>query len=386
MNVAAVLFWIAAGLLAYTYVGYPLLAAARARLGHRPTVKRPLTPSISVLVVAHNEAERISRRVDNLLALDYPSELREIVIASDGSSDATVARAGAYRDRGVKVVAFERNRGKPAVLNELVPRLTGEIVVLMDVRQHIAPDALHRLLENFADPDVGAVSGELMLSEHESGGEGLEGVGFYWRYEKFIRLRESRIDSTVGATGALYALRRALFEPIPEETLLDDVLIPMHVVRQGYRVLFEPAARATEGLSPNPEAEFRRKVRTIAGNFQLLASHPWLLDPKRNRIWFATLSHKACRLLGPLLLLAVLAANAFLLDSAFYVLALLLQLGFYFLALLASRAPGLVERSPLFSVPHAFCLLNAATVVGFYRFLRGQQQVTWSRPENHGRA
>ncbi len=237
---------------------------------------------------------------------------------------------------------------------------------------------MRRLVENFADPEVGAVSGELVLTGHDDEGEGLEGVGFYWRYEKFIRLRESRVDSTVGATGALYALRRSLFRPIPVGTLLDDVLIPMHVVRQGFRVLFEPAATASEALSPESSVEFARKARTIAGNFQLFASQPWLLVPGTNRLWFATVSHKVLRLLCPFFLLLVLVTNLALLDRGFYQFSGLLQLAFYGSALWVSRAPGLAAWGLLFSVPHAFCLLNAATVVGFYRFVSGRQQVTWS--------
>ncbi len=375
-------FWFAALMLGYTYLGYPLLVAVRARLGARPSHKEPVAPEISILVVAHNEAAKITRRIDNLLDLEYAAECLEIVIASDGSTDDTVTLANRYRDRGIKVLAFNQNRGKPAVLSEVIPTLRGELVVLMDVRQRIASDALSRLAENFADPAVGAVSGELMLTSQDHRGRELEGVGFYWRYEKFIRLRESLVDSTVGATGALYALRRALFKPIPEDTLLDDVLIPMQVLRQGYRVLFEPAAKASEALSPDARAEFRRKARTIAGNFQLFFTHSWLLNPRLNRIWFATLSHKFCRLLGPLFLLIILLANLFLLDQWFYQLTLLLQVIFYLSALLAGKLPALARSSPAFSVPLAFCLLNAATIVGFYRFVRRRQRVTWSQPAN----
>lgn len=379
MTLPSVAFWLAALMLGYTYLGYPLLAALRARFNGRPSGKQPATPSLSILVVAHNEAERITGRIENLLGLDYDTDRLEIVIASDGSTDDTVALADRYSDRGIRVLAFAKNRGKPAVLNEVIPQLQGEVVVLMDVRQQIASDALRRLVENFADPAVGAVSGELVLTGHDAHGQGLEGVGFYWRYEKFIRLSESRVDSSVGATGALYALRQSLFKTIPEDTLLDDVLIPMQVLRQGYRVLFEPAARATEALSPSTEAEFRRKVRTIAGNFQLFFAHAWLLNPKINRIWFATISHKFFRLLCPAFLVIVLVANLMLLDGWLYQLTLLLQLAFYLTALLVSMAPMLARKSPLFSVPHAFCLLNAATIAGFYRYLRGQQRVTWSQ-------
>lgn len=389
-----IMFWVSALVLGYTYVGYPLLIRVWARLHGRPHDRKAMSPLVSLLVVAHNEAPRIRRRIENLLALDYEAERLEIVIASDGSSDATVALADTFRTAGVRVVAFDAHRGKPAVLNDVIPQLLGEIVVLMDVRQSIEKNAIRALVDNFADAGVGAVSGELVLT----GGEGchganvgatdgsMEGVGFYWRYEKFIRLSESRVDSTVGATGALYAMRRELFEPIPADTILDDVLIPMQIVRRGFRVLFESGALASEPLSDNPGVEFRRKARTIAGNFQLLVQHPWLLNPLANRLWLQTVSHKLFRLLCPACLMLVLIANLMLLEFLLYQVAFLLQVLFYSAAAAAQLAPQVARKTALLSVPHAFCLLNWSTVAGFGRFIRGRQQVTWARmhdPEPH---
>lgn len=395
-----IIFWVAALLLGYTFVGYPLLIRAWAQLYGQPHVRKESNPTVSIVVVAHNEAPRIVRRIENLLELDYDAERLEIVIASDGSDDATVALANSFRTAGVRVAAFDAHRGKPAVLNDVVPQLRSEIVVLMDVRQSIARNAIRVLVENFADGAVGAVSGELVLTGGDephkenkatkategshagavAGSQGgrMDGVGFYWRYEKFIRLNESRVDSTVGVTGALYAIRRELYQPIPAETILDDVLIPMQVVRKGYRVLFESGALATESLAVSPAAEFRRKVRTIAGNFQLLLQHPWLLNPFANRLWLQTVSHKLLRLLCPAFLVVMLAANLFLLDLLFYQVAIALQVVFYTAALIAHLAPRFAGKTPLLSVPHAFCLLNGATVAGFGRFVGGRQQVTWA--------
>lgn len=372
------IFWAASGLLVYTYVGYPLLIWAWARLRQHRRPRASATPAVSILVVAHNEAERIAAKIENLLALDYPRECLEIVVASDASTDATVPIARRYEDRGVRVVAFDEHRGKPAVLNELVPRLRGEIAVLMDVRQRIEPRALRELVADFADPDVGAVSGELLLE----GGDGdavAEGVGFYWRYEKFIRHYEGQVDSTVGTTGALYALRRALFMPIPNRTLIDDVLIPMQIVRQGYRVLFEPSARAWDRVAASPEQEFTRKVRTIAGNFQLLFREPWLLNPFSNRLWFQTLSHKFFRLVAPLCLVLAWLSNLTLLDQPLYRVTMALQLFFYCVALAGQVLRNPRHKTAVMKVAYAFCLLNWATVVGFLRFVSGRQQVTWKR-------
>lgn len=379
MNAALIIFVFSALVLAYTYVGYPLIIAVMARRRQPGLLKARISPSVSILVIARNEARQICARIDNLLELDYERSKLEIVVASDGSRDETVALAKGYRQAGVKVVAFDTNRGKPAVLNELVPRLQGSIVVLMDCRQKIAREALQALVDNFSDAQVGAVSGQLVLSRDEQTGEGIEGVGFYWRYEKAIRAAESRFDSTVGATGALYAIRRDLFEAIPADTLLDDVLIPMQIVRRGYKVVFEPAAQARENLMANADMEYRRKIRTIAGNFQLFCRHRWLLNPRVNRLWLQTVSHKFMRLLCPLCLLLALISNALLLNSLFFVAVIVLQLLFYAAAVVATALPTTANRMPLLSVPHAFCLLNWSTAVAAYRFFRGRQGVTWEQ-------
>ena len=245
-------------------------------------------------------------------------------------------------------------------------------------------------MANFADPGVGAASGELVLTAADGTAAAGHGTAFYWRYEKFIRSTEGRADSTIGATGAIYAIRRTLFEPIPEDTLLDDVLIPLRIVRRGYRVVFEPEARAHDSASRTAKQEFVRKTRTIAGMFQLIAREGWLLNPFRNRLWFETVSHKVLRVALPMLHASFLVANIALADSGFYGVMLALQAGFYAAALVgltqrdapvrrsAAREGGR-RRSIVFTAPCAMCLLLWATVVGFFRFITHRQQVTWER-------
>lgn len=378
-SLAGIVFWGSAVLLAYVYFGYPILAAARAALAGRATTHRaPIEPFVSIVVVAHNEEERIATRIENLLALDYPSRRREIVVASDGSTDTTVSRARIYERRGVSVRVFSVRRGKSAVLNAIIPGLRGDIVLFADARQRFDAGTLRALVDNFADPNVGAVSGELVLATSERTAAPGCGSAFYWRYEKFIRSTEGRVDSTVGATGAIYAIRRHLFEPIPDDTVLDDVLIPLRIVRRGYRALFEPQARAYDLASPTGQHEFIRKARTIAGTFQLFSRELWLFSPRRNRLWLQTMSHKALRLTLPLLHAALLVASASL-SSAFYQAAFVGQVIFYS-AGIAGCAQGRTERSsPVVTVPSAICLLSWATVVGFVRFLTNRQQVTWDR-------
>jgi cellulose synthase/poly-beta-1,6-N-acetylglucosamine synthase-like glycosyltransferase len=376
---ASLIFWASALLLGYAYLGYPSLIRAWASLRPRPAVRSRRQPTVSVVVVVHNEAARISDRLENLLALDYPRERLEILLGSDGSTDATVERAQACAAAGIRVVALEPRRGKAAVLNHLVPRARGEIVVLADARQTFDSEAVRELVAPFGDPRVGAVSGVLILRRDEGGSAVGEGVGFYRRYETSIRRSESLVDSTVGATGAIYAIRRSLFEPIPDDTILDDVLIPMRIVRHGYRTILAPGARAYDRPAASAREEWIRKVRTIAGNFQLLARERWLLDPLRNRLWLQTVSHKGLRLLGPLLLAAALAANLLMADRPFYRWVLLAHLAFYTSAALGGTLPRAASRIPGLTLPYLVCLLNWATVVAFFRFVTGRQRVTWKR-------
>jgi biofilm PGA synthesis N-glycosyltransferase PgaC len=411
LNIAMLVFWIALALLVYVYFAYPLITWLRRRARPRAVARAPIEPHVTVVVVAYNEGHRIARRLENLLASDYPRERLAIIVGSDGSTDDTVEMARRYEARGVTVRNFGQRRGKPAVLNDLIAAAGTEIVVFADARQRFEPMAIRALVANFADPEVGAVSGELHLRKRSGTSPGGEGTGFYWQYEKFIRANESWSGSTVGATGAIYAIRRDLFEPIPPDTILDDVLIPMQIVRKGYRVLFEADARAHDLIAMNPREDFIRKARTIAGTFQLFVRHPWMLNPLRCRVWFEAWSHKALRLAIPVLHVAVLAANIALIEMVFFRVLLAGQAAFYAAALMGHiqgrpersrrarierrrvartdagrrmnmdrrrtlRAP---KRSPMFSVPYTMCLLGWATIVGFSRIVARRQRVTWER-------
>jgi biofilm PGA synthesis N-glycosyltransferase PgaC len=373
-------FWAALAVLVYVYAGYPLIAYLRGTVRHKPVSRISSEPFVTVVVVAYNEAQRIERRIQNLLWLDYPHEKLEIIVASDGSEDDTAHRARAFEKAGVRVWAFHCRRGKAAVLNDVVPSARGEIVVLADARQRFERDTIRALVADFGDANVGAVSGELVIRARAAERASTIGAGasFYWEYEKFIRRHESRANSTVGATGAVYAIRRELFERIPADTLLDDVLIPMRIISRGYRVVFEPEARAYDVPASSPRQEFVRKVRTIAGTFQLFARERWLFSPFRNGVWFETFSHKGLRLLMPLLHAVILAANIGLLSIEGYRWFFAAQVAFY---ASAASAHFVGERRTmlLMRVPYTMCLLVWATVVGFVYFVTRQQQVTWER-------
>ena len=378
--VALLLFWGSLLLLAYIVIGYPIALAAWAMFRPRPYRREPVEPSVSVVIAAHNEVAHIGRKIANLLTLDYPADRVEILVGSDGSTDGTLEHLRAISEQRIRIFVLPERQGKPAVLNLLTAKARGDIVVLADVRQQFDPEILRRLVQPFVDPQVGAVSGELELTRDSSCSAVAEGTGAYWGYEKFIRSGESRVDSTVGATGAIYAIRRTLFEPIPEDTILDDVLIPLRIVRRGYRVLFEPGARVCDLPPASAREEFTRKVRTLAGNFQLFWREKWLLSPAQNRLWWQTISHKVLRLFFPPLQLAALAANVVLAgSSAFYQLTLLGQILFYAGAISGWVLQRVHKKFWLATLPYTFCLLSWATVVGLMRFITGRQAVTWQK-------
>jgi hypothetical protein len=378
-SAALVVFWASLLLIGYTYAGYPLIAWLRARFWPYRARREPIEPTVTIIVVAHNEEACIEARIENLLALDYPAERRQILVGSDGSTDETVARARRFAHEGVQVVGFRHWRGKAAVLNQLVRRARGEVILFADARQSFDRHVLRRLVSRFADERVGAVSGELMLTDSTGTPMG-RGASFYWRYEKFIRVQEGLAGSTVGATGAIYAIRRALFRAIPTDTILDDVLIPMRIVQQGYLVQFEQHARAYQAVSRTTQQEYVRKVRTIAGAFQLFGREWWLLDPRRNPLWFQTVSHKGLRLLLPVFHLAVLAANIELArHQPFYVAVLGLQFAFYGAAIVGHEMRHAARRPIYVSVPYAMCCMLWATVAAFHRIATHRQQATWEQ-------
>jgi poly-beta-1,6-N-acetyl-D-glucosamine synthase len=339
-------FWISLGLVLYIYAGYPVLLAVWSRVAERrrQTDER-LTPPVSIVIAARNEGERLAARVENLLTLDYPPSRLEVIVVSDGSADRTAEVLAPWTEPRyggpARVRLIEREpQGKAAALNAGVAAARHDILVFADARQRFAPDAVRWLVAAFADPSVGAVSGELVLDcERDASRSTIgDGVDAYWRYEKWLRARESAIDSMLGVTGAIYAIRRACWRPLPYGTILDDVLAPMRAVLAGWRVVFEERAKAFDVIAPDATVESRRKTRTLAGNYQLLALEPRLLLPGVNRVWLQYLSHKLGRLLVPWALVVLfLASLALAPTSTFYMMAAVVQSVFYGLALYGAR-------------------------------------------------
>jgi len=375
-------FWFAAALVGYSYLGYPAWLWLRSWWSPRPVrrgfVESSAAPTVSAVMVVRNEESVIARKLDNLLTLDYPQEKLDVVVVSDGSSDSTPAILAGYADDSrVRALMKAEPHGKAAGLNDAIKLATGEVLLFTDARQRIESGALRLLVENFADPEVGAASGELMLGDPTSGETG-KGMGLYWQIEKKIRELESASGSVAGATGAIYCARRSLLDasPLPEGAILDDVLLPMQIVRQGFRVIFDSRAQAWDAPYLGKGREFSRKVRTLSGNYQLLQLAPWLLS-SQNKIRFEFVSHKLSRLASPFALLALFIASLFL-PQPFYRAALGAQLAFYALSLVALAGVKIGPLSRIADPARTFVILNSAAMVAFINFVTGRKAV-WVR-------
>lgn len=376
--------WVSLGLIVFAHAGYPLLMECMAVLfkGRRwRKASPPVLPEVSVVLVARNEAKRISARLEDLRAQDYPPELVEVILVSDGSTDETVLLARESADlMRLRVIEVTEGRGKSAGLNEGIAQAAGEIVVLTDVRQRFGPGAIRHLVNNFSDASVGAVSGRLEIAPSVAGSPGT-GVGLYWKLERRLRLAEARFDSCVGCTGAIYAIRRALFEPIPSDTLLDDLVIPMGVVDRGHRVVYDLEALAFDPQPSDPKTERPRKRRTLAGNFQCLLRHPAWFLPGGSRLWAQAFSHKLLRLAVPLLLIHVFLRSCLLAGRFPFDLLAVGQIVFYGLAALGLS--GGKTKGPLVTVPAGFVFLNWMVCEGLWYYLRGGWRTGWKSGQPH---
>ncbi len=424
------LFWLSCAVVLYVYVGYPLLLHAWGRLRAKSLTVNGAAeppPAVSIVIAARNEAGRIAGRIANLNALDYPRGRVQIVVVSDGSTDETTVALAQLAADDDRIVPVEVSAGgKALALNAGIARAANDVIVFADMRQGFAPDALRALVAPFRDPRVGAVTGELVLDGEERDRRAEErrarlerraiedrrgvrrqtegqrkgkrrwslrramlestitdGVGLYWRYEKQIRRDESAAGSVVGATGAIYAMRRSLWRPLPADTILDDVLAPMRCVMAGFRVVFEERARAFDRTASDSHAEGRRKLRTLAGNYQLLWLEPALLLPWRNPAWVQFVSHKAGRLVVPYALPVIFVSSLLLARDAFvYAAALAAQCAFYALAAYGSwleKTPARATAAPpapvvrLARVALMFLVMNKSAVAGLVALVTRQR-------------
>jgi cellulose synthase/poly-beta-1,6-N-acetylglucosamine synthase-like glycosyltransferase len=366
--IATIIFLLAVAVLFYIVVGYPLLAASLARRAPVVTVDGDELPTVSVILPVHNGEPFLAAKLHSVLGLDYPKDRMQILVIDDGSTDATSTIAANFADRGVKVLSQTKS-GKATALNLGISHASGEILLLTDVRQLLEPDGLRYLIARLADPHVGVASGHLIV---RTGDREESTVGLYWRYESWIRKQLGRIDSIFGATGPYYAMRRDLAVPIPAECLLDDMYLPLAAFFRGYRLVVEERSIAHD-YPTGLETEFGRKVRTLAGNYQILGQYPELLT-FRNRMLFHFLSYKVGRLLMPWLVLTV-TVTSFGLPHPWAALAIGLQGAFCGLAALDLFVPVHSRLKRLTASPRTLVSLLAATLVALCIFFVPPQKL-----------
>jgi cellulose synthase/poly-beta-1,6-N-acetylglucosamine synthase-like glycosyltransferase len=362
----------------YTYLGYPALIWMLARLRPRPWTSGPVFPSVSIVLAVHNGATLLPGKIEHLLGLEYP-HINEIILVSDGSTDGTAELLAGQSNPRLTAIILREHSGKAVAVNAGVARATGDVILFVDIRPEIAAGAIQQLVSNFADPSVGCVAGELILREdsHDAASAAVSGV--YWRYEKWIRTRESIFDSPVGVYGGFYAIRRELAVPQPPGMILDDMFQPLSIIRQGYRSVLDPHAYVYDTWPTKIEKEFHRKVRTLAGNFQLFQLAPWTLT-LRNPVLFQLVSHKVMRLVVPYLMVFLLISTlALSRGSLLYAAFAGFQIFGWTIAIAA-----LYCRIPLLhrvaAPASAMLVLMAAAVAGFYKYLftRGPLWKLWN--------
>jgi cellulose synthase/poly-beta-1,6-N-acetylglucosamine synthase-like glycosyltransferase len=378
VTLAAVVLWLSAGALAYTWIGYPVLLRLAGRRARAPRARSDRLPPVSVIVAAHNEAHCIRAKLDStLLEQDYPADRLEAIVVSDGSTDGTDAIVAAYPDRRARLVRQEPRAGKSPALNRGVAAARGEVLVFTDANALFARDAIARLAAPFADPAVGLVTGQGLYAAE--GGDARVAASGYVRYEAAVKAGEAALGFVASADGAIYAIRGTLYRDLAASDV-NDLLHPIQAVLAGYRCWFDPAASTVEPPSRSGGQEFRRHVRIIAQGMHLLRGWlPRLLAARRWRAAWMLLSHRALRWGGAFFLAGALVANAVLLErGGLYAATLAAQGAFYTLAAVGLVADRLGRRLGLLALPYFFCTVNAAGVAGLARFLRGGAQAVWA--------
>jgi cellulose synthase/poly-beta-1,6-N-acetylglucosamine synthase-like glycosyltransferase len=381
--VMQVCFWAGAALLFYTYAGYPLLLVLVSRLRSRSVRRAEYAPHVSVIITAYNEERDLAAKLENTLALDYPSDKLEIVVASDCSNDRTDEIAIEYASRGVRLYRQRERLGKTSAQNSAVERARGEIILFSDATTLYSADVLSVMLPNFADETVGCVAGRLVYVDPARSSVG-QGARSYWGYETFLKHHESRICSLIGASGCLYAVRRSAYVPMYPEAC-SDFLIATKMVEQGLRAVYEPRAVCTEETNKRVDKELRMRVRIITQTFTDLWRHRAMMNPLRSGFYAVQLiSHKVMRYLVPLFLVLVFVSSAALASrSLFYGLIALAQICFYGAATLSWLMERVGWRNRILALPQYFVIANMASVLALYQFLRGERYARWEPIREH---
>lgn len=380
MTAAELFFWSGLGALVYTYFGYPLVLYLLSR-GFKPAENKPGSaelPSVALVIAAYNEENVIGAKLDNCLKLDYPGEKIEFLVASDGSTDRTdqIVAARANPDARIRLLSLRRG-GKSAAINAAMAGVKSDIVVFSDANTIYSPDSIRMLVKGFSDKTVGCVCGRLSYNNPGKVISG-EGESAYWRYETSLKKMESRLGYVSGANGAIYAVRRELFDSLPPGTINDDFTISMRIVKRGYKCLYEESAVAYEDVAPDVKSEFRRHVRDGAGHYIAVWQLAGLLNPLLGIRSFIYWSHRILRWLAPFLLIGVVIANWRLADAQPYSALFAFQAAFYLLAFLGYAASSF-GRAPFFLyVPFYFSNLNLALLFGFLKAISGGAKPAWA--------
>lgn len=361
----------------YTYIGYPLFVHLVSLLFPKTIKKSVIEPNVTVLITAYNEEKDIRRKLQNTLAIDYPKDKLEILVASDGSTDKTDEIVREFSGEGIKLFRQEGRVGKTITQNNAVELAKGEIILFSDATSDYQSDVLRKMTPSFADKKIGCVAGKLIYIDKEKSGVG-KGAKSYWSYETFLKESESRACSLIGASGCLYAVRKSAYQPMYAEAC-SDFLIATVLYRQGLRTVYEPDAICTEETNKRTDKEMQMRVRVISQTFTDLWRNLSMMNPFKSGFYAIELiSHKVFRYAVPIFLFLLLFSSAFLsVNSTFFAVFLILQIGIYLLALIAwileraGRSPGIL------AIPLYFVLTNLASLVGFYKFLSGERYARW---------
>jgi poly-beta-1,6-N-acetyl-D-glucosamine synthase len=389
MSINEFIFWACLITIAYTYVGYGaflylILKIKRLIIPVRSHMNKEDEPHVSFIVPCYNEADILEDKILNTLTLDYPKNKIEFIFITDGSDDDSNAIVNNYAD--IILMHEPVRKGKSAAENRSVAKAKGDVIIFSDANTMLQPDAVYQLVKHYADPHIGAVSGEKRIVQQGKENAAGSGEGFYWKYESKLKKWDAELYSIVGAAGELFSFRKRLYIKLEEDTILDDFMLSLRIAARGYRVHYEPAAIATETSSVNSKEELKRKIRICAGGWQAMKRMTFLLNPFNDPLLsFQYISHRVLRWsLAPLFMIILLFINIPLVyESSFYTATLLTQLGFYLSAFAGMVMEKRQLRLKAFFIPYYFCLMNYAAMAGLFRFMRSSQTSLWERSERN---
>ncbi len=372
-------FYLLSGIVLWAYIGYPLVVLLRGMIWHKPYRKEPITPKVSMIIACHNEDEGIEAKLNNILSLDYPKELLEVIIASDGSTDNTEEIVKRYTSDQIRLLCLPRG-GKAPALNAAIAQASGEILLFSDANSMYREDAIRNIVQPFADANIGGVAGNQVYRSAERTGIAADGENSYWNFDRMLKLAQSRSGNAISATGAIYAIRSELFQTVPDG-VTDDFVTSTRVIAQKKRLVFEPEAICFEPVAGSAKAEFGRKTRVITRGLRGIIEMRELLNPFQHGFYaLQVFSHKVLRRLVVFPLIALAIVSLLLWGNGwFFQAATFLQAAVYSAAMAGLVMSRFQLKSPKFiSVPFYFCMVNAAVVVAVYKIMRGERVALWS--------